>query len=388
MDAPDRTMNPMLHNDGAEFLITRKPSMKSAGITTYTRNVNDIRVYDLPVPEPGPGQIRVRMRISPVNPSDLNFLHGTYNTALQRVIWNQGNAVSGQVYYDPDLINPCPQPPFALGGEGMGIVDATGSGWLARRLLGKRVAVASGPPNGTWQQYAVVDAMRAVALPAEISDEQGAMFFINPVTAYVLTREVLRLPRGAWLLLTAAGSALGKSIVRMAKLYGFKTLCVVRSGVNSDELRSLGADAVVETHQQDLIAEVFRITGGKGVSHALDCVGGDLASQVVRCLGLDGRLVLYGTLVDKPIQIPIRDLMMPVANISGFLLPNWMVQQSPLKLLGVLRQVRKLTIKGVFDTQVGQRFPLDQAADAVTASLQTGRAGKVILEIVSRRETG
>jgi len=359
----------MLHNDGAELPSKRKPSMKSAGITTYTRNVSDIQISDLPVPEPGPGQIRVRMLKSPVNPSDLNFLHGTYHTALRRIIWNQGNAEGAQVYYDPDLKNACPQPPFALGGEGMGIVDATGSGLLARRLRGKRVAVASGPPNGAWQEYTVVDARRAVALPVDISDEQGSMFFVNPVTAYVLTREVLCVPRGAWLLLTAAGSALGKSIVRMAKLHGVKTLCVVRSGENSDELRSLGADAVVETNHQDLIAEVFRLTNGKGVSYALDCVGGELSSLVVRCLGLDGKLVLYGTLADEPIQIPIRDLMMPVANISGFLLPNWMLQQSPLKLLSVLKQVKKLMIKCVFDTQVAQRFPLDRVADAVAAIL-------------------
>ena len=244
--------------------------MKSAGIASYTRNPGDIRISDAPIPEPGPGQIRVRMRISPVNPSDLNFVHGTYHTALERIIWNQGSAEGDQVFYDPHLVTACPQPPYALGGEGMGIVDATGSGWLARRLLGKRVAIASGPPNGTWQEYTVVDARRAVALPAEISDEQGAMFFINPVTAYVMTREVLRVPKGAWLLVTAAGSALGKSIVRMGRLYGFRTLCVVRSGANSEELRALGADAVVETDHQDLIAEVFRLTGGKGVFHALE----------------------------------------------------------------------------------------------------------------------
>lgn len=357
--------------------------MKSAGITAYTRNVSDIQVSDLPVPEPGPGQIRVRMLKSPVNPSDLNYVRGTYHTALQRTIWNQGTADGAQVYYDPDLKTACPQPPFALGGEGMGVVDATGSGLLARRLHGKRVAIASGPPNGTWQEYTVVDARRSVALPADISDEQGAMFFVNPITAYVLTREVLSVPRGAWLLLTAAGSALGKSIVRMSKLYGFKTLCVVRSGENSGELRSLGADAVVETNHQDLIAEVFRLTSGKGVSYALDCVGGELTSMVVRCLGLDGKLVLYGTLADDPIQIPVRDLMMPVADISGFLLPNWMLQQSSLKLLSVLRQVKKLMVKGVFDTQVGQRFPLDQVADAVAVSLQTGRTGKVMLEIAN-----
>ena len=355
--------------------------MKSARLDAFTQDVNDIRVVDADIPQPGPGEVRVRMLFSPVNPSDLNFVHGTYHTALQRIIWNQSRHEGEPVFYDPARQQPCPQPPYALGGEGLGVVDATGSGFLARRLLGKRVAVASGPPNGTWQEYTVVPAKRAVALPASISDEQGAMFFVNPITAYVLVREVLRVPRGGWLLLTAAASALGKSVVRLGKLYGFKTLCVVRSGASAESLRQLGADAVVATDEQDLPAEVCRITDGRGVGSAIDCVGGETTAQVVRCLGLDGRLVLYGTLANSPMQLPIRDLMMPVAHISGFLLPNWMMQQSPLKLLGVLSAVKRLTVQGVFATEVSEIYPLDQVTTAVAAALKPGRVGKVLLRM-------
>ena len=358
--------------------------MKSARLGAFTQNVGEIALSDVPVPEPGPGEVRVRMLLSPINPSDLNFVHGTYHAALQRIVWNQNRKPDAPVFYDPAASNPCPEPPYALGGEGMGVVDATGSGFLAWRLRGKRVAIAGGPPNGTWQEYTVVSAKRAVALPDSISNEQGSMFFVNPVTAYVLTREVLRVPRGGWLLVTAAGSALGKSVIRLGKHYGFKTLCVVRSGAASNELRTLGAAAVVETDNQDLPAEVQRITQGKGVGHAMDCVGGDLTAQVVRCLGLDGKLVLYGTLANSPTQLHIRDLMMPVAHISGFLLPNWMMQQAPLKLLGILREVKKLTIQGLFATEVTDTFTLDQVAEAVAASLKPGRTGKVMLRIAGQ----
>jgi NADPH:quinone reductase-like Zn-dependent oxidoreductase len=358
--------------------------MKSAQLSAFTRDLNDIRIVDAVIPEPGPGQVRVRMLASPVNPSDLNFVHGTYHQALERIIWNQGEQANGRVFYDPALSNPCPVPPYPLGGEGMGIVDAVGSGLLARRLRGKRVAIAGGPPNGTWQEYALADAKKAVALPDSISDEQGAMFFVNPVTAYVLVREVLKVPRGSWLLVTAAGSALGKSVVRMGKLYGFKTLCVVRSAANSDELQSLGADAVIALDRHELAPDVYRVTGGRGVANAIDCVGGELTGQVVRCLGLGGHLVLYGTLASSPLQMPIRDLMMPVAKISGFLLPNWMLQQTPFKLLAVLQQVKKLTIQGVFATAVSERYPLEQAGAAVAAALQPGRTGKVMLQIADR----
>ncbi len=358
--------------------------MKSARITAFTEDIGDIHIVDTPLEEPRPGQVRVRMLMSPVNPSDLNFLNGTYYTALQRVVWNQENTDGSPVYYDPAQQVACPEPPYTLGGEGVGMVDAVGSGFLAARLRGKRVAVAGGPPSGTWQEFTVVDATRAVAMPAAISDEQAAMFFVNPVTAYVLTREVLRVPRGNWLLLTAAGSALGKSVVRMGRIFGFKTLCVVRSAVHSEELRRLGADVVVETDREELPAEVFRATRGMGVGHAMDCVGGELAAQVVRCLGMGGRLVLYGTLANSPLRLPIRDLMMPAAQVSGFLLPNWLRQQTLLKRLAVLRAVKRLTMQGVFSTDVSAYYPLDEVTDAVTAALQPGRTGKVMLRIAEQ----
>jgi NADPH2:quinone reductase len=360
-------------------------TMKSARISRYTQDPGEIRVEEVPVPEPGPGQVRVRMIMSPVNPSDLNFLRGTYSQALERVIWNQRRHGTGlPVCFDPALSSPCPQPPYALGGEGVGIVEACGAGLLARRLRGRRVAVAGGPPNGTWQECTVVDAKRAVVLPEIVPDEQAAMFFVNPITAYVMIREVLKVPRGGWVLVTAAGSALGKSVVRMGKHYGFRTVCVVRSPTNSADLTALGADAVIETDRHDLVGEVARITNGHGVEFALDCVGGRLAGDVVRCLGLGGRLVIYGTLADSPLVIPGRDLMMPVASVSGFLLPNWLAGQAPLKLLGVLRAVKRLTIEGVFRAEVSEIYPLEEAARAVAASLAPGRTGKVMLSIGSR----
>lgn len=358
--------------------------MKSAQISQYSDKPEQMQIVDVPKPEPGPGEVRVRMLMSPVNPSDLNFLHGTYRKALERVIWNHGATDSETVFNDPGRTAPCPEPPFALGGEGVGVVDATGSGFLAGRLKGKRVAIAAGPPNGAWQEYTVVNAKRAVPLPTQISDEQGAMFFVNPVTAYVMTRKVLNVPKGEWLLVTAAGSALGKSVVRLGQVYGFRTLCVARSNANTEELLKLGATAVVETQSQDLLTQVHRLTDGKGVSFAIDCVGGELTGKLVQCLSLDGRLVLYGTLSPDPLVMPVRDLMMPAAHISGFLLPNWMAQQSVLTVLGVLRAVKKLTLQGLFDAPVTQRFELDDVVGAVNAALQRGRTGKVMLQIGSR----
>jgi NADPH2:quinone reductase len=356
--------------------------MKSVRVHAFTEQPEDIRVDEVAMPVPGPGQVRVRMLLSPVNPSDFHFIRGIYYRALERVIWNQKDAgTDGRVWIDPGRGREIPVPPYTLGGEGVGIVDACGGGFLAKRLMGKRVAVAGGPPNGLWQEFAVVEARRAIPVDTRLPDEQAAMYLINPISAYVMVREVMKVPRGGWLLVTAAGSALGKSVVRMGKLYGFRTICVVRSDANTSELRRLGADAVIETDTHDLFAEVARVTAGQGAGYAMDCVGGKLTADIVRCLGLNGRLILYGTMADSPFDVAVRDLMMPLARLEGFYLGNWMPHQSPLKLLGVLRAVKKLTAQGVFHTGVAETFPLEDAAKAVAASLETGRTGKVMLRI-------
>jgi NADPH:quinone reductase-like Zn-dependent oxidoreductase len=359
--------------------------MRSARVQSFTQEPADIRVDDVPIPEPGPGQVRVRMLMAPVHPSDFHYVRGIYYHALERLIWNQQRTASDpRVWWDPGRGTECPAPPYALGGEGVGIVDACGSGLLAGRLRGRRVAVAGGPPNGTWQEYTVVDALRAMPVPDRISDEQAAVYLVNPVSAHVMIREVLDVPRDRWVLVTAAGSALGKSVVRLGQRDGFRTICVVRSSANTARLQALGADAVVETDHQDLVTEVARLTDGRGVGAALDCVGGSLTAEVVRCLGLGGRLVIYGTLADYPVAIEPRDLMMPLAHVSGFYLGNWLARQSLYRRMRVLRAVKRLTLQGVFDTEVSAVYPLEQVAAAVAASVSSGRTGKVMLQISPR----
>lgn len=356
--------------------------MKSAMIHAFTEDPGDIRVVDVPLPEPDHGEVRVRMLLGAVHPADLNYLRGTYYRALERVIWNQARPADAPgVYFDPARRTECPAPPYALGLEGVGIVEKCGPGFMARRLLGKRVVVAGGPPRGTWQEYTVVNARRAFPVAAGTPDEQAALFLANSLSAYAMVHDVLRVRPGSRLLVTAAGSALGKDVVRLGRRNGFRTVCVVRSDANTAELLALGAEAVIDTSRQDLLGEIARLTGGQGLEFAIDCVGGELASDVVRCLGLGGHLLVYGTLSDGPMRIPSRDLMMPVAKVSGFYLGNWVSQQSLVRMLRVLRAVRKLSAEGVFRADVAKVYPLDRVAQAVAAAMSPGRTGKILLSI-------
>jgi NADPH:quinone reductase-like Zn-dependent oxidoreductase len=312
-------------------------------------------VREWPMPEPRPGQIRVRMLAAPVNPSDLMQIRGVYGML--------------------------PKLPATPGLEGVGVVESAGPGLLGKLLVGKRVCVPNSP-TGSWAEFAIASAKQAIPVPASLPVEQAAMFFVNPATAYIMTRLVLRVPPNEWLLQTAAGSSLGKMVIRLGKRFGFKTINVVRRAEQADELRSLGADAAIVDDGGDLRTKLLGPLGhAHGVRFAIDPVGGATGSAVTRCLAPGGRLLLYGTLSGQPLSFSPRDLLTAGASIEGFWLANWMSHQKLIGKLRLVRSVSKLIQQGVLTSDVAHSFPLSNIREAVSAAEQPGRAGKVLLRI-------
>jgi NADPH:quinone reductase len=352
--------------------------MKAVRIETAGPAFDHVKVVETERPKPGPGQVLVRMRYSPINPSDHNYVHGTYADSLARLIWNKDQST---IHFNPARTEPIATPPYVLGGEGMGVVESSGGGFLANGLVGKRVAVVAGPPMGAWQEYTVVDAKRALSLPANVSDEQGSMYFINPITAWAMLHGVLKVQPGEWLLQSGSNGALGKLVIRMAKLGGFKTINIVRSAAAAKSVLALGGDIAVDVTQENLQQAVSRASGGQGVRCALDCIGGEMTAEIVSCLTRGGHAVVYGTLGGMKTELPLRDLMMPAATLSGFFLPAWLASQSLFRTVMTLRKVGKLLASGGFDTEIGATFPLAEVQQALAASRHEGKAGKVILQI-------
>jgi NADPH2:quinone reductase len=318
-----------------------------------------LHVRDVPLPDPGPGEVRVRMKLSPINPSDLLVVRGQYGRR--------------------------PTLPASPGFEGVGVLDAAGPGLL--RLIrglspGKRVAVLNGK-GGNWQEFVVISARQAVPLADDVSDEQAASFFVNPATTLVMTQKVLRVPRGAWLLQTAAGSALGRMVIRLGRHLGFRTINLVRRREQVDELLKAGGDAAFCTQDEALPDRVRELTGGLGVRYALDAVGGATGAAVVDGLAPGGRMLVYGTLSGEPIPLDPRALMAGQKSIQGFWLSEWVREQGPLTMLGLFRSIHKLLRAGVLTSEVGAAYPPEEIQAAVRQAETPGRHGKVLLRLGS-----
>lgn len=316
-----------------------------------------LRPADREPPAPGPGEVRVRMIASPINPSDLMFIRGEY----------------GQQ----------PMLPQIPGFEGTGIVEDSGGGLRGSFFRGKRVVVLN-RAGGNWANHAVVPSDQVIPISRTLSDEQAATFFVNPMTAWVMTREVLRVPRGAWLLQTAAGSSLGRMIIRLGRETGFRTLNVVRSRSQVDVLKKHGADEVVvynpETDSEDEFRDqVMRAAGSSGLRCAIDAVGGVTGSAALRTLSTGGRMLSYGTLSGQPLQFSPRTLMTGGLSLEGFWLGPYMARQHLLFKLRMVRRITRLIQAGVLSTEIAQSFPLRNIHEAIESATTSPSAGRTLL---------
>jgi NADPH:quinone reductase len=308
---------------------------------------------DVPAPQPRVGEVLVRMLAAPVNPSDLMYVGGKYGLK--------------------------PTLPATPGFEGVGVVEATGGGPLAWWRKGKRVAVIY-DRVGTWGEYTMTKARQVVPVPDDLSDEQAACFFVNPATALIMTQDVLKVPRGAWLLQSAAGGELGKMVIRLGYKFAFRTINVVRRREQVDELKKLGADHVIVEGDGPIPEQVRKLVPD-GVRYAIDPVGGETGSQVLAALSHGGRCLLYGSLTDDPVSMHPRLFIGNDLRVEGFWLGAWAKKQGVLTMLGLFRRVRALMREGVLQTHFAATYPLEEVAKAVEHAAAPGKGGKVLLRI-------
>jgi NADPH:quinone reductase-like Zn-dependent oxidoreductase len=336
--------------------------MKAIQFDAYGEPAEVLAVADRPVPEPGKGEARVRILASPVNPSDLLYVRGRYSGVE-------------------------PNYPAPVGFEGVGIVDALGpeTNGIA---VGQRVVAINGQ-GGNWAQYAVVPVASSIPAPEGIPDEQLACFVINPASAILMVRHVLSVPRGEWLLQSAAGSELGRMIIRLAKRDGIHTINVVRRHEAVAELEALGADVVIVSTEGPIDEQVHEIVGRQGVKYAIDPVVGQTGTEMFKALAEDGRMLVYGSLTGEPIRVGEnpRDILSGRRTLEVYWLGYWLprLNDSGFYPAGrpagvqLMEDIEALMRDDVLVTSPGRTYSLDEIGLAVAQAEAVGRHGKVLL---------
>lgn len=328
--------------------------MKTIQFNQYGEPAKVLTVQESPLPEPGKGETRVRILASPINPSDLLFVRGHY-AGVQ------------------------PQFPSAVGFEGVGIVDTLGS-QVHNLVPGQRVAVIN-EKGGNWAEYAVVPAPFLLPIPDDIPDEQAATFFINPASAILMLRHVLAVPQGEWLLQSAAGSELGRMIIKLAKHDGVRTVNVVHRRETIAALEQLGANAIIVSTEGPIDEQVRRIVGPQGVKYAIDPVVGETGTQMYQALGEDGRMLVYGSLTGEPIRVGAdpRFILAGHRILEVFWLGYWFPKLDETARHHLVQEIVTFMRNDILITSAVHTFCLDKISTAVMYAELTGRQGKVLL---------
>jgi len=239
--------------------------MKAVEITAYGAP-DVLRLADRADPQAGAGEVLIRLRASGVNRPDV----------LQRT----GN------YPVPPGASDIPG--LELAGE---IIGGDAQAMQARGLqLGQRVcALVAG---GGYAQLCVAPVGQCLPVPAGLSDVQAASLPETFFTVWSNVFDRARLQAGETLLVQGGSSGIGVTAIQMAKAAGAQVIVTVGNAEKAQACLALGADHAIDYKTQDFVAEVKRLTGGKGVDVILDMVAGSYVAREIDCLAEDGRLAI------------------------------------------------------------------------------------------------
>lgn len=252
-----------------------------------------LKVENKSITPPNDNEVLVRMLARPINPSDLIPIRGSYSHRISL--------------------------PNIPGYEGVGIVEDVGA-FVSKNLIGKRVLPLRG--EGTWQEYVLTSAELAVSIPNSIDDFTASQMYINPITAWVVCTEVLKLRSDDVLLVNACGSSIGHIFVQLSNVLGFRLIAVARNDNYTEKLLELGASYVINTAENHLQKTVMELTNGTGADAAVDSVGGSSGNELAYCVHPNGKFLTIGLL--SGIQVNWADIINKAkVNANMFHLRNW-----------------------------------------------------------------
>jgi NADPH:quinone reductase-like Zn-dependent oxidoreductase len=327
--------------------------MQAALLTSYDAGV-PLRVVELPTPVLKRGQVLVRMAASPINPSDLVFLRGRYG--VQKKL------------------------PVVPGFEGSGVVIDARAGLYGRRLIGKRVACrAPEDGNGTWAGLTACTATDCIPLKADVSFEQGACLFINPLTAWLLFERARAGGHRAFIQ-TAAGGALGRMLARLARRARFPAIHIVRDDTAAEALNKEGARYVLNSAEPDFSARLSALAAQLKATLVLDTVGGTLTGRVASALPRGSQIVVIGALSGQPLALNPEDLIFRGLSVNGFWLTETLKGLSLSAKLTLARRVQS-RLETDLVTTIQARFELPRINEAIMQYKLWRSQGKTLIEL-------
>lgn len=273
-----------------------------------------------------PQDVLVEHLASPINPADINVAQGVYGIR--------------------------PVLPAIIGNEGILRIKAVGSNVAEFEPGDHAVSVSL---LGHWQNYSVQDSRTLYKVSKELEVTTAAQLKVNPCTAYRMLKDYVPLREGEIIIQNGANSAVGVYVIQLARLWGIKTINVIRDRPNKSEvvkeLEDFGADYVLteaEVSNVEVMVPLLKKTGKPRLF--LNCIGGKNASDCQRSLGNKGYMITYGGMSKKPLTVSLTKHIFQDVTAKGFWVSQWYKDREPNKrseISKMLDDVGDMFLKGI-----------------------------------------
>lgn len=315
-----------------------------------TGDASVLELENVDDPKPGAGQAVVRIEAAGVNFIEVYQRRGLYPRPL----------------------------PFIPGSEGSGEVVAVGAG-AENVAVGDKVVSESF--LGTYAELAVAPADRLVRRPAQLSSEVAAAVMLQGLTAHYLTTSTYLLKSGDWCVVHAAAGGVGLLLCQLASRRGARVIATASTPQKQAHARGVGAEHAVP--YAEMLTEVRRLTGGRGVQVVYDSVGQSTFSDSLDALAPRGMLVSFGQ-SSGPIG-PIDPLVLSRKGslyLTRPTLAHYVATRE--ELMARSTELFRWVEEGAINVRIDRVFELAEVADAHRALESRETSGKVLLSPASR----
>lgn len=314
-----------------------------------------LRIKEQASRQPGKGEVRLKVQAAGLNRAESMFFHGHY-------------------VEEPKL-------PAGIGYEAAGVVEAVGPD-VDKNWVGKTVATI---PAFSMNDYAMLgeEVIAPVAAlgeyPANLSAVEGAAVWMQYLTAYGALIATAHLAKGDFVVITAASSSVGTAAMEIAKAEGAISIATTRKSNKKAELLSLGADHVIATDEEDFVARVKAITGGKGARVIFDPVAGPSLEKLAEVAAPGGIIFQYGALSMQATPFPLITALVKGLSIRGYMLME--ITLNPERLAAAKKYVYHRLADGRFRPKIAKIFPFAQTVEAYKYLESNAQVGKVVITV-------
>ncbi len=313
-----------------------------------------LRACERPDPVPQSGELLIDVAASGVNRPDVLQRKGLY-----------------------------PMPPGVSDLPGLEIAGTVAGGdpaelAAAGLALGDRVcALVAG---GGYAQRCVAPIGQCLPVPKGLTDIEAASLPETFFTVWQNVFDIARLEPGETLLVQGGSSGIGVTAIQLAKAIGCRVIVTAGSDDKCAACEQWGADHAVNYRTQDFVAEVKRLTSGKGVNVVLDMVAGDYIGREFECMADDGRIAVIAVQGGTKSAVDAGLLLRKRITLSGSTLRPRPIAYKTRLARELRERVWPLIESGRIKPAVFRVFPAEQAAQAHALMESSTHVGKIVLQ--------